>query len=388
MFSGNTGVYHVYSNNSNNYPCHPTSLSFSCTVASGASGSFSTNSPASPLSSVSLTSPLSPFSPVPGSQASPTKQLGPEVSTGHTQPGTNPNPKLGTYPCSDSRTNPEVRKRSSPKPRPKSCIVPHFKSDPKLRCRPKSYTEPDTSLHAENINNYGCETHQHTFPQLSLAFQNLKESLGRLDPVIEEPDQNINCRTNSNFDQPINPAKARAGEEISFLQVCQDSKYTNQHSDTIQTRSDLQEVNWLTSNVCSQKVKIGLRKDVYPDSHPYHFSAGYHDGLRSLSPNRRFTMPESQILLLQDSYRTDVLSLRYSPDLSTPSVLCFRSASPETQHYHHLASWPSCHAGEGARPLTYPKYHGGFGIAPVICAVTHSDSPSSHPGKVFMQTHL
>uniref|UniRef100_UPI0037E88B23 pleckstrin homology domain-containing family A member 6 isoform X2 n=1 Tax=Semicossyphus pulcher TaxID=241346 RepID=UPI0037E88B23 len=47
-------------------------------VASGASGSFSTNSPASPLSSVSLTSPLSPFSPVPGSQASPNKQLGPE----------------------------------------------------------------------------------------------------------------------------------------------------------------------------------------------------------------------------------------------------------------------------------------------------------------------
>uniref|UniRef100_A0A7N6A292 PH domain-containing protein n=1 Tax=Anabas testudineus TaxID=64144 RepID=A0A7N6A292_ANATE len=48
-------------------------------VASGASGSFSTNSPASPLSSISLTSPLSPFSPLPGSQASPNKQLGPEV---------------------------------------------------------------------------------------------------------------------------------------------------------------------------------------------------------------------------------------------------------------------------------------------------------------------
>ncbi|KAK7127806.1 hypothetical protein R3I93_020405 [Phoxinus phoxinus] len=46
--------------------------------ASGASGSFSTNSPASPLSSVSLTSPLSPFSPVPGSHASPTKQLATE----------------------------------------------------------------------------------------------------------------------------------------------------------------------------------------------------------------------------------------------------------------------------------------------------------------------
>uniref|UniRef100_A0A7N8WMD4 Pleckstrin homology domain containing, family A member 6 n=1 Tax=Mastacembelus armatus TaxID=205130 RepID=A0A7N8WMD4_9TELE len=64
-------------------------------VASGASGSFSTNSPASPLSSVSLTSPLSPFSPVPGSQASPTKQLGPEVSTGHNQLGTTPYPKPG-----------------------------------------------------------------------------------------------------------------------------------------------------------------------------------------------------------------------------------------------------------------------------------------------------
>ncbi|XP_078139609.1 pleckstrin homology domain-containing family A member 6 isoform X1 [Centroberyx gerrardi] len=51
-------------------------------VASGASGSFSTNSPASPLSSVSLTSPLSPFSPVPGSQASPSKQLGPEPKFG------------------------------------------------------------------------------------------------------------------------------------------------------------------------------------------------------------------------------------------------------------------------------------------------------------------
>uniref|UniRef100_A0A8C4GMN1 Pleckstrin homology domain containing, family A member 6 n=1 Tax=Dicentrarchus labrax TaxID=13489 RepID=A0A8C4GMN1_DICLA len=85
-------------------------------LLNGASGSFSTNSPASPLSSVSLTSPLSPFSPVPGSQASPTKQLGPEVSTGHTQLGTNPNPRPGTGPCSDSRTNPEMRKRPSPKP--------------------------------------------------------------------------------------------------------------------------------------------------------------------------------------------------------------------------------------------------------------------------------
>ncbi|XP_061146421.1 pleckstrin homology domain-containing family A member 6 isoform X3 [Syngnathus typhle] len=51
-------------------------------VASGASGSFSTNSPASPLSSVSLSSPLGPYSPVPGSQVSPSKQLGPEITFG------------------------------------------------------------------------------------------------------------------------------------------------------------------------------------------------------------------------------------------------------------------------------------------------------------------
>uniref|UniRef100_A0A8C7F8K3 Pleckstrin homology domain containing A6 n=1 Tax=Oncorhynchus kisutch TaxID=8019 RepID=A0A8C7F8K3_ONCKI len=54
-------------------------------VASGASGSFSTNSPDSPMSSVSLTSPLSPFSPVPCSQASPSKQLGPEHKYGYRQ---------------------------------------------------------------------------------------------------------------------------------------------------------------------------------------------------------------------------------------------------------------------------------------------------------------
>ncbi|XP_067444631.1 pleckstrin homology domain-containing family A member 6 isoform X3 [Thunnus thynnus] len=70
-------------------------------VACGASGSFSTNSPASPLSSVSLTSPLSPFSPVPGSQASPTKQLGPEESV----PPRPPLPK-SYYPLEPSPTFP------------------------------------------------------------------------------------------------------------------------------------------------------------------------------------------------------------------------------------------------------------------------------------------
>ncbi|XP_074504936.1 pleckstrin homology domain-containing family A member 6 isoform X3 [Sebastes fasciatus] len=70
-------------------------------VASGASGSFSTNSPASPLSSVSFTSPLSPFSPVPGSQASPTKHLGPEESV----PPRPPLPK-SYYPLEPSPTFP------------------------------------------------------------------------------------------------------------------------------------------------------------------------------------------------------------------------------------------------------------------------------------------
>lgn len=357
-------------------------------MASGASGSFSTNSPASPLSSVSLTSPLSPFSPVPGSQASPTKQLGPEVSTGQPQLGTIPNPKPGTGTSSNSRTNPEVHRRSSPKPRPKSCAVPHFKTDTKPSYRPRSYRESDTSLLAEHINNYGCETYEHTFPQSSLAFQNHRESSSRLDPVIEETDQNINCRTKLNFDQPINPAKARAGEQISFLQVqCQDSKYTNQHSDTIQTHCDLQEVSWLSSNGCVQEVRIGLRKDVYPDSHPSHFSASYPKDLRNLSSNRHFSLPEPRILLLQDSYWTDFLSLNYSPDLCAPSVPSFRSASPETQHHRQLASQSSCHAGAGTRPLTYPNNQRELGNDPVIFAITQSDSPNNHSGKVFMQSH-
>nr|XP_057910456.1 pleckstrin homology domain-containing family A member 6 isoform X9 [Doryrhamphus excisus] len=70
-------------------------------VASGATGSFSTNSPASPLSSVSLTSPLSPYSPVPGSQVSPSKQLGPEESV----PPRPPLPK-SYYPLEPSTTFP------------------------------------------------------------------------------------------------------------------------------------------------------------------------------------------------------------------------------------------------------------------------------------------
>lgn len=366
----------------------PSSLLFSCTVASGVSGSFSTNSPASPLSSISLTSPLSPFSPVPGSQASPTKQLGPEVSTGHTQPGTNPNSKLSTNPFSDCRANPEVHTRLSPKSRPKSCIVPHFQTNPKPRCKPKSYRGPDASLYAEHVSEYSCETHEHNFPQSSVVLQNLTETLRRLDPVIEETDQNINCRTNSTVDQSIlNPAKVRAEKQVSGLQrLCQDSKYTSQHSDKVQTHSHLQKVCWLTSDGCLQEVRVGLRKDVYPNSHPSHFSMGYSNRLKNLSSKRRFSMPESKIVLLQDLYETDVLSLHYSLNPNMPSFPCIRSVGPETPHQHQLAS--QCHDRAGSRPLTYPNSQGKLEFDPEICAITQSDSPSKHSHTILMQTHL
>lgn len=255
-------------------PDPPNCISFSSTVASGASGSFSTNSPASPLSSVSFTSPLSPFSPVPGSQVSPTKQLGPEVSTGHTQPRTNPcpNPNTGPGTCSNSINNPEVRIRSGSQPRPKSCIAPHFQTDPDPRCRPKSHREPDTSLYDEHNNAYDYDSPS---PQLSLTLQNLEESYSMLDTVLEESDQNLKCRTRTNFDQA--------------------AKHTNKP-----TSSDHQERRWSNSNVCSQEVKVGLRKDVHPSSHPYHFSTGNNDGLRNLTPNKRFSVPVYQILFLQD----------------------------------------------------------------------------------------
>lgn len=122
---------------------------------------------------------------------------------------------------------------------------------------------------------------------------------------------------------------------------------------------------------------------MYPYSHPYHFS---NDVFRHLSSKRCFSIPKSQILLLQNSYQRDVLSSFYSPDLNTPSVPCFRSASSEINDHCQLASLSSCHVGEGAMPLTYPNNQGGLGFTPVICAVTQSDSPSNN--QVFMQTHL
>ena len=354
-------------------------------MASG--GSFSTNSPASPLSSISLTSPLSLFSPVPGSHVSPNKQLGPEVSTGHTQLGTNPNSKPGTSLCTDTRTNLEVHRRSRPKPRPKSFTVPNYKSDTRPRCRHRSYRESETSLLAESINFNHCETFKHTFPQPSLAFKNHWESSARLDPVIEETDRNIKCRANFNLDQPRSSqqslARIRAGEELRFLQVqYQNFEYTNQHSYTVQTQSDLQETKWLSLDGCIPEVRVGLRKDVYPDSNPPQLSARYHNGLPS---KRCFSMPESQLLLLHDSFCTDVLSLHCSQDLHAPSVLCFRSTCPKTQPHCQPASLSLSDAGACARPLTYPNNQKKLGSDPVIFVITPSDN---HSGKVLMQSHL
>lgn len=354
------------------------SFSFFCTVVSGASGSFSTNSPASPLSSISLTSPLSPFSPVQGSQASPAKQLGPEVSTGHTQLGTHPNLKLNTNPFSECRANSEVHRRLSTKPRPKSCILPNFQTNPKPRCRPKSCREADASLYAEHVSKYGCEIYERNFPHLCLVLQNLRETLGRLDPVMEETDQNINLRTSSSVDQSIHSNLIIAEKQVSGLQrQCQASEYISQHSDKGQRHSF-----WFTPDSCLQEVRVGLRKDVHPDSHPSHFSVSYSNRLKKLSSKRRLSMPESKIVVLHDSNET----LRYSADPNMPSFPCIRHVGLETQHQYLLSS--QYHDRTGARPLTYPNNQIKLDFNPVICTITQSDSPSKHSSTVFMQTHL
>uniref|UniRef100_A0A672ITF5 Pleckstrin homology domain containing, family A member 6 n=1 Tax=Salarias fasciatus TaxID=181472 RepID=A0A672ITF5_SALFA len=104
-------------------------------VTSGASGSFSTNSSASPLSSVSLTSPLSPYSSMLGCQASPTKQFGPEVSTGLSQSGAIPSPNaVGIVPPRTKSPTDELHRSSAGhssrlpngggRERPKSAVFP------------------------------------------------------------------------------------------------------------------------------------------------------------------------------------------------------------------------------------------------------------------------
>lgn len=263
-------------------------------------------------------------------------------------------------------------RRSTPKPRPKSCIVPHFKTDPKLRFRPTSYREPDTSQHAENMNDYSREIQEYNCPQPHSAFHIPKESLGRLDTVIEEADQTINGRNSSYI------KAAGGGEQLGILQVHRrGSELTNQQPDTVQTHLQLQEVGWLTSNICSQEVKIGLRKDVFPDS----VQPSYSEGTGDVGSNRGFSTPECQILHVQD-YQTTALASRHSPDLYTPSDPCGRPASPEN---HHWVASPLYHAGTFDRALSH---RGILNIDPALCVVTRSDSPGKHSGKVFLQTHL
>ncbi|XP_043108056.1 pleckstrin homology domain-containing family A member 6 isoform X3 [Puntigrus tetrazona] len=127
-------------------------------VASGASGSFSTNSPASPLSSVSLTSPLSPFSPVPGSQASPTKQL----ATEEVGPPRPPLPK-SYQPLESSQSFPPS---VPPLPLDNNAWLrsmgPHsgihqegYKDDEEFRSRKHNYTSQ-----GEKINEFDTESNQ------------------------------------------------------------------------------------------------------------------------------------------------------------------------------------------------------------------------------------
>lgn len=363
-FSGNTSVLI-----SATFPC----LSLSCTVTSGASGSFSTNSPASPLSSVSLTSPLSPFSPVPGSQTSPTKQLGLEVSAGHTQLPVNPDPKPGK---GSEFANPEEC-RLNPKP---ALTVPHFINEPKPRYRPKSYPARQASLHAQNMKRCSCDTHE-LFPQSHRASRDLKGSLGKLDTVKEEMEQIIKYATN--FDQSVN--RAKLGDQIVLLQVpCQDSKYAHEPSDPVHTYTGLRERTWFGSKLCRDEVEVGLKKGVYSDS--YQFS---HDGLRKPNSNRRFSVPESRGLFLLASHQIDDLSFHFGPDKNTSSDPCFGSISSEMKD-HQLAPLLSCHTGRDTRPFSYPNNQGMASIAPVTCVVAHPDSLYNLSGENFrpMQTHL
>lgn len=309
-------------------------------MASGASGSFSTNSPASPLSSVSLASPLSPFSPVPGCQASPTKQLGPEVSTGHTQPGVPTSPKPGPGPSSEPRASPEVCRRSSFRPRPKSCLVP----------RPRNHWEPDLTPHAEFMSYYyyGCKTSEGPSSPSTLPVQTLRESRGRSDlvvPVVEETDRGLIRRLSSNHQNP-DPDRTRAGEQTSFPNgACRD-RYISHSSESAQTCSDFANI-----------------------------SADYQDRHGKLSSSRRWSLPEPQILLLQDSFRTDVLSFRCSQGLYDASV-------PEIQHHSPLVSQSFRHFGADTRPLMYPISQGQLGTEP------GPSFPRNRSAKGFVQTNF
>lgn len=341
-------------------------------MASGASGSFSTNSPASPLSSVSLTSPLSPYSPVPGSQVSPSKQLGPEVSTGRTQQGVNPFPT----PVSHCRT------RSSPRPRPKSCVIPHFNSEAGPKSRPKSYRESDKSPNAEHRSKNSCETRECAFPRSALVLQSPNESLTRLGTVIEETDPSVKCRMNSHISKFLNPSEPR---DVDFLQAqCRDSP-SGPHSNLAQARMQLQDFGWLASSMCSQEVKVGQRKDVFPDSvHASPLLVGYPNDQRNLLPNRHFSMPESQILLFQDIFQTNVLTSCHGPDLP---LSYFRGDHPESSHHHQLFH-STCNAQIEAKILPLPHRQTEHHTDPMICWVPQSDSHTQPSDKVFMQTHL
>lgn len=337
-------------------------------MTSGPSGSFSTNSPASPLSSISLTSPLSPFSPVPGSQASLTKPLGLEVSTGHTQLGTIPFLKPGKDLCLDPRTQPEHLRKSSPRPRPKSCTLPNSKCNPRLGSRPGSNQESDTCLEAGNKKYYGCKISEQTSPQPPLNSQTHWDSWGRLDPVLEEIDQNINW--NSNFD-PNTSTVSVGGAQQNSLKL-QQSQLLN----TVQGQFDLsfdQTSSHISLDTCPRGGKVGPRKDILPDPQPQ-LSAELQSSFGNPLSTRCFSAPQSHIPPLDRSSQSNDLSdWCYSPDIC--SLCSFESAGPKTQY----------HRQSGSRPLTYPSAQDELGHDWLMSVTTQSDQDS---GKVSMQSHL
>jgi len=270
-------------------------LLFSLTAASGVSCSFSTTSPASPMSSVSLTSPLSPFSPVQASQPSPTKHLGPEVSTGgttHLTPTTSPHVD----------TSPDTCRWPSPKPRPKSSFTPQLRPSPRpLRSRPKSYRECDPTLYNDHQIYSTFETpveiaitHQPKLTLTSQEFQQaLREHLQRFEPLLEEIDQSPMCRSEPVSNLNVHPVKASSGELPRFLQEL--SQYSSGYKTCVDYQSYSRQTDPDTVSPDSSQ-----RKYMYPDSRTPTCLVSHHcNDLSYLASKRRFSAPESQLGLYQ-----------------------------------------------------------------------------------------
>lgn len=170
-------------------------------------------------------------------------------------------------------------------------------------------------------------------------FLSLRESAGRLEPVVEEIDKLLS----PDVAPDLGLDTIRTGESISPVHLsCPE----------VTEYSDFQEVDWLTSADCCRKVQFGMREDVFV---PADHLVGYGH--------------LSQTMLLQKSHGTDV-SLRYSPDLQPQAA---QSYGPSRGSH---------------RPLTYPNNQGQLSVDPLICVLTQPNLPNHFSGRVFMQTHF